>query len=232
LKIKQLLAYEHIFKLAYFHIFKLAHFQIFKLIKNIIFDLGGVFMNLDFNLTQQAFVDLGVSEFAQMFTQHHANDLFEDLETGKISPEIFYDRLRQETNTQLTNDQIKTAWNALILDFPPERMEWLKQIGEKYKVFLFSNTNQIHYDAFMEILARENNCTDFNEHFIKAYYSHEMGLRKPYVESFQKILEEHSLIAAETLFIDDTYKNIEGANKAGLQTIHLLSPLKVTDLNL
>ncbi len=201
-------------------------------IKNIIFDLGGVFMNLDFNLTQQAFVNLGITEFAQMFTQHHANDLFEDLETGKISPEIFYDKLRKETNTQLTNDQIKTAWNALILDFPQERMDWLKQIGQKYKVFLFSNTNQIHYDAFIDILKKENNCHDFNNHFIKAYYSHEMGMRKPYIESFQKILDEQGLIASETLFIDDTYKNIEAATKAGLQTIHLLPPQTVIDLNL
>ncbi len=201
-------------------------------IKNIIFDLGGVFMNLDFNLTQQAFVNLGITEFVQMFTQHHANDLFEDLETGKISPEIFYDKLRQETQTHLTNEEIKTAWNALILDFPAERLDWLKQIGQKYKVYLFSNTNQIHYDAFIKVLEEENNCHDFNDHFIKAYYSHEMGMRKPYIESFQKILDEQGLLASETLFIDDSYKNIEGAIKAGLQTIHLLPPKTVIDLNL
>ncbi len=200
--------------------------------KNIIFDLGGVFMNLDFNLTQQAFVDLGVSEFAQMFTQHHANDLFEDLETGKISAEIFYQKFREATHTTLTDEQIKTAWNALILDFPPERMAWLDQIRKKYKIYLFSNTNIIHYQCFMDIVRRENGCENFDSYFIKAYYSHELGLRKPYVESFQKILQEQSLLAAETLFIDDTYKNIEGAQKAGLQTVHLVAPETVLNLNL
>lgn len=201
-------------------------------IKNIIFDLGGVFMNLDFNLTQQAFVNLGVSEFAQMFTQHHANNLFEDLETGKINEESFYNLLRAETHTQLSNEQIKTAWNALILDFPQERMNWLGQINKKYKVFLFSNTNIIHYQCFMEIVRRENGCENFDNYFIKAYYSHELGLRKPYEESYQKILEEQNLLASETLFIDDTYKNIEGAQKAGLQTIHLQAPVTVLDLGL
>lgn len=84
----------------------------------------------------------------------------------------------------------------------------------------------------MEIVRRENGCENFDNYFIKAYYSHELGLRKPYVESYQKILEEQNLLASETLFIDDTYKNIEGAQKAGLQTIHLQAPVTVLDLGL
>ena len=94
--------------------------QIFKLTKNIILDLGGIFMNLDFKLTEQAFIDLGITEFAAMFNQYHSNDLFEQLETGKISPEIFYEAFRNETRSQLTDQQIKQAWNALLLDFPAE----------------------------------------------------------------------------------------------------------------
>jgi putative hydrolase of the HAD superfamily len=202
------------------------------LTKNIIFDLGGVFMNLDYMLTEQAFINLGITQFPQMFSQHTANDLFEQLETGKISAETFYRQFREATHSQLTDHQIKTAWNAMILDFPPERMEWLDQIRKKYRIFLFSNTNIIHYQCFMDIVQRENDCENFDQYFIKAYYSHELGLRKPYVASFQKILEEQGLIAAETLFIDDTVKNIEGAEKAGLQTIHLVAPVTVLDLGL
>ncbi len=201
-------------------------------IKNIIFDLGGIFMNLNFKLTEQAFMALGITDFSEMFTQHHSNDLFEELETGKISAETFYQKFREATNTELSDDQIKIAWNALLLDFPPERLQWLEKISKNYKVYLFSNTNIIHYKAFKEILARENGCMDFDSYFIKAYYSHELGLRKPYIESYQKILEEQGLLSAETLFIDDTYKNIEGAQKAGLQTTHLVSPVTVLDLDL
>lgn len=201
-------------------------------IKNIIFDLGGIFMNLDFSLTEKAFINLGITQFPSMFTQHHSNDLFEQLETGQMSETEFYDAFRRETGSELTNEQIKTAWNALLLDFPPERLDWLGQIRHKYRIYLFSNTNRIHYDAFVEILARENNCTNFDSYFIKAYYSHELGLRKPYVASFQKILEEQALNAAETLFIDDTAKNLVGAGEAGMQTIHLVAPKTVLDLGL
>lgn len=213
-------------------IFKFSHSQIFKLTKNIIFDLGGIFMNLDFGLTEKAFIDLGITQFPSMFTQHHSNDLFELLETGQMSEWEFYEAFRRETGSSLTNEQIKTAWNALLLDFPPERLDWLGRIRDQYRIFLFSNTNRIHYDAFTEILARENNCTDFDGYFIKAYYSHELGLRKPYVASFQKILEEQGLNPAETLFIDDTAKNLVGAREAGMQTIHLVAPQTVLDLGL
>ena len=201
-------------------------------IKNILFDLGGVFMNLDFHITERAFINLGITEFPTLFTQHHANDLFEQLETGKISPEMFYEKFRESTHSSLTDDQIKTAWNAMLLDFPVERLQWLDKIRQKYKVYLFSNTNLIHYEAFMQVFTKSTGQSNLNSYFIKAYYSHELGLRKPYVASFQKILEEEKLEAAETLFIDDTAKNIEGAQKAGLQTLHLIPPMTVLDLAL
>ena len=189
-------------------------------------------MNLDFKLTEQAFIELGITQFPEMFTQHHSNDLFEQLETGKISPEAFYDAFRIETRSTLSNEQIKKAWNALLLDFPVERLQWLDRIRQQYNVYLFSNTNQIHYDAFIEIFRKSTGMPELNSYFIKAYYSHKLGLRKPYATSFQKILEEQGLHPAETLFIDDTYKNIEGAEKAGLQTIHLVAPVTVLDLDL
>ena len=201
-------------------------------IKNIIFDLGGVFMNLDFKLTEKAFAELGIEGFAAMSSQHQSNPLFEQLETGKISAEELCIAFRKATNSILTDEQIKAAFNALLLDFPPERLEWLEKINKKYKVYLFSNTNSIHYEAFMQIFAASTGKPDLNAYFIKAYYSHELGLRKPYTESYLKILEEQQLIAAETLFIDDTAKNIEGAQKAGLQTIHLVAPMTVLDLEL
>jgi putative hydrolase of the HAD superfamily len=201
-------------------------------IKNIIFDLGGVFMDIDFSRTEKAFVDLGVTNFKELFTQHHASPLFEDLETGKISPEVFYAFFREQTKADLTDEQIKGAWNALLINFPPERLNWLEQIKHKYNIYLFSNTNQIHYDAFMDIFNQETGKDDFNQYFIKAYYSQTLGLRKPYKESYLKIIEEQNLIAAETLFIDDTPKNITGAKEAGLQAILLAPPLTVLDLDL
>ena len=201
-------------------------------IKNIIFDLGGIFINIDFARTERAFTELGLSNFNVYFTQHHASNLFELLETGKVSPAEFCDAFRKETGMNISNEQIIHSWNELLLDFPLERIEWLGKIRNKYNIYLFSNTNQIHYDSFIESFTNQTGLKDFNSYFIKAYYSHELGLRKPYPESFQYILDEQNLVAEETLFIDDTLKNVEGAKAIGLQTIHLAPPQTVLDLPL
>ena len=201
-------------------------------IKNIIFDLGGIFLNLNYQRTKDLFIAYGVADFDDLFTQHHANDLFEDLEKGNITPKQFYDAFRRETNTTLSDEQIKTAWNAMLVSFPKERIEWLREIKDRYDIYLFSNTNQIHYDQIMELYNRDLGTDDFNRLFVKAYYSHEMRLRKPYADSFLHILAEQGLDASETLFIDDTIKNIEGANALGLQTIHLVAPRTLLDLEL
>lgn len=201
-------------------------------IKNIIFDLGGVLLNIDFKLTSNAFKNLGVNHFDEMFTQHFSNPLFELLETGKIDETAFYEAFRKEAGLPLSNEQIQAAWNALLLDFPPERIEWLEKIASRYRIFLFSNTNQIHYDCFIRNFSNSFDGKHFNDFFEKAYYSQFLGLRKPYPDSFQAIVKEQEILPAETLFIDDTYKNIEAANQLGFQTIHLQSPTTVLDLNL
>jgi len=200
--------------------------------KNIIFDLGGIFLNIDFAKTENAFTDLGITNFNSFYTQHHAVDLFEKLETGHVSPEEFCIAFRSEVGMPLTDERIIAAWNALLLDFPIERIHWLQQISTRYKIFLFSNTNKIHYDAFSANFFKQTGLPDFNSNFINAYYSHEIGLRKPCRESFHYILNEQKLQATETLFIDDTFKNVEGAKAVGLQTIHLVHPRTVLDLEL
>ena len=99
-------------------------------IKHIIFDLGGVFLNINFQLTSQAFAKLGVTDSNNMFTQHYSNPLFELLETGKITEHEFNDAYRDATKVDITNQEIKDAWNALLLDFPPERILWLEQMAK------------------------------------------------------------------------------------------------------
>jgi putative hydrolase of the HAD superfamily len=201
-------------------------------VKNIIFDLGGVFLNIDFSKTEKAFIELGVDQFSEMFTQHHSNDLFVELETGTIPPEAFYEAFRKGTGTNLSDETIKTAWNALLLDFRIPSLEWLKQIKNKYRIFLFSNTNKIHHDAFIESYRQQTGEADFDSFFEKAYYSQNLGMRKPNPEPFLHILKEQNLVAAETLFIDDTIKNIETAKALGLQTVLLQWPQTLPDLDL
>ena len=203
-----------------------------KNLNNIIFDLGGIFIKLDFAKTDKAFRDLGVPDFGDFFSQHHSSPLFKDLETGRIGEEEFYDAFRKATGLNLLDNQIRDAWNAMLLDFPAARLEWLRDVSQRYKVYLFSNTNIIHYDAFQKIFRESSGKQNFDDYFIKAYYSHDLGQRKPDLSSFQEILSRENLIAGETLFIDDTPKNIEGAKQVGLQTILLQQPKTVCDLQL
>lgn len=214
----------------YFH--GLINYQHMEGIKNIIFDLGGVFLNIDFSKTEKAFMDLGVDRFSEMFTQHHSNDLFVELETGSIRPEAFYEAFRKGTGTNLSDEAIKNAWNALLLDFRIPSLEWLEGIKNKYRIFLFSNTNEIHHDAFIESYRAQTGKGDFDAFFEKAYYSQHLGMRKPNPEPFLHILQEQNLVASETLFIDDTIKNIETARALGMQTIHLQWPQTLPDLDL
>jgi len=201
-------------------------------ISNIIFDLGGIFISIDYAKTEQAFIDLGVTNFNALYNQHHASNLFELLETGKITPPQFYDGFREISQLPLTNDEIKNAWNAMLGDFHLQSLEGLLKLKPRYKIFLYSNTNIIHWDAFNKIFHEQTGLNNFDDYFIKAYYSHDLGFRKPYPEGFLSILTEQKLLAHETLFIDDTIKNVEGAAKAGLQTIHLVPPKTILDLQL
>ena len=205
-------------------------------VKNIIFDLGGVLINLDYQLTRKAFENLGVANFNDLYTQHHANPLFEQLEVGAIEPEAFCEALREATGLTLTNSQIETAWNAMLLDFPVERLHWLTKIKNKYNIYLFSNTNAIHYNAFIHIYEQVapqiGLDTQFEHFFTTAYYSHTLGQRKPEVAAFEAVIRDANLDPAQTLFIDDTLLNIEGAQKVGLQTIFLSGGVTVLDLGL
>jgi HAD superfamily hydrolase (TIGR01509 family) len=201
-------------------------------IKNIIFDLGGVILNLDFKKTELAFAALGIGNFNEYYTLQTATPLFENLETGKIKPGIFYEEFCKLVKTQLTNDEIIQAWNAMLLDFPSERIEWLKEIKKRYNIYLLSNTNEIHYNSFINTFKQQIGNYNFDDLFIKAYYSHKIGLRKPSKEIFETVLKNESLQPAETLFIDDSITNIEVAKLTGLQTIYLPSPKTVLELDL
>jgi FMN phosphatase YigB (HAD superfamily) len=199
---------------------------------SIIFDLGGVLLDIDFSLTHQAFEQAGVPGFDKLYGQHAATPFFIDFEKGKIPVPQFFDHIRDICNCPLSNDTIVHCWNALLKNgFETPRIDWLKKLAERYRVFLFSNTNIIHYNWFSADF-KQLTGGNFNDCFIKAYYSHEMGLRKPDAESFQYILDEQKLDVGETLFIDDTIKNIEAAGKLGLHTIHLPAPRSILDLPL
>ena len=193
-------------------------------IRNIIFDLGGVILNIDFNRTEQAFIDLGVTNFSELYTQYHATDLFKDFEKGLISPAEFREAFRK-TLPHLTDDDIDGAWNAMLLDFPPGRINLLKRLKTHYRTFVLSNTNSIHHAAFSKIELRTGDLEDtIDRCFEKVYYSHEVHMRKPDREIYEFVLRENGLVAGETLFIDDTPANVSAANSVGIKGVFLEKP--------
>ena len=201
-------------------------------IKTIIFDFGGVILNIDYYKTSNAFNNLGVASFDDMYSQKNADPLFSNLEEGKLNEEEFYESFRRSTNLQSTNQEIEGAWNAMLLGYRKEALDTLKSIKHKYRLFLLSNTNIIHLQAFNKIYKDEVGQGCLADYFDKIYYSHEIGFRKPNAEAYEYVLKENNLSPSETLFIDDSIQNIETANTLGLQTIFLKERAGIEDLGL
>ncbi|WP_026463818.1 HAD family hydrolase [Adhaeribacter aquaticus] len=199
-------------------------------IKNIIFDLGGVIINIKIQQSLDAFQKLSKSGKIIEFTQAKQSKLFDDYETGRIGDDEFRAGLRQLYDIEATDEQIDEAWNALLLDIPQERIALLQELGKKYRLFLLSNTNAIHLVAFSKIVTDNFTIPSLDSLFEKAYYSHLIGQRKPDAIVFEQILAQHNLERSETLFIDDSIQHIESANKVGLKTIFLEPPLTINQV--
>lgn len=190
-------------------------------IKNIIFDLGGVIINLDHGATRSAFIGLGMSDFDNIYSQAQQSGFFDAFDKGIISPEEFRNEIRKHIPRVVTNEEIDSAWNAMLLDVPSGKIELLSNLKNKYNTFLLSNTNRIHVQSFSSELQRVYGTPDFTPYFKRWYYSCDIRMRKPDVEIFEHVLNENSLQAEETLFIDDSIQHIRGAEKCGLKTLFL-----------
>jgi glucose-1-phosphatase len=199
------------------------------MIKNIIFDLGGVIMNIDFALTIKAFGKLGFKDFSQYLTQFTIAPFLKEYEIGNISHADFIKGVQALSTRELTEKEIVDAWNALLLDFPEERVALLKKLKNKYRLFLLSNTNELHHDEFQRRF-RQLTGGPLEDIFEKTYYSHTARMRKPHAAIYQLVLDENGLVPAETLFVDDTASNMQGATETGLQTLHLKPPMTILDM--
>jgi glucose-1-phosphatase len=174
-------------------------------------------LNLDQEKTLRAFRRLG----ADLDELNHESSLFIDYEVGKIDTEFFLHSLMSRLKGNASKQQIIDAWNAMLLDLPPKRIELLRQIKKKYRIFLLSNTNILHIDA----VYKEHSKEIFEELFEKTYLSHEIGLRKPNVDCYQYVLKDAGIKGSESVFVDDNRANIKGADEAGINTIWAKEPL-------
>jgi putative hydrolase of the HAD superfamily len=184
------------------------------MINTIIFDFGDVFINLDKKATLDGLKKLGLSDWNEDL--NHLNLSFEK---GQIAREDFLLGIQKHI-PNASIEEITTAWNAVLLDFPLKRLEFLQKLSKKYKLFLLSNTDSIHIETFEQ----ENGTSfysDFYQCFEKVYFSFEMGMRKPDVEIYNFVLSQHNLIAKHTLFVDDKKENTDAAQSLGIHIWNL-----------
>jgi FMN phosphatase YigB (HAD superfamily) len=198
-------------------------------IRHIIFDLGGVILNINYDRTEKAFMQAGIENFPELYSQLGQTPLFDEFETGKITKEAFIEALQKISDVRLTPQQIIDAWDAMLLDFPLRRLQLLQQLRLHHDMVLLSNTNEIHEAAFNNILMRDHGIPNIGVFFDKVYFSHRVGLRKPSKEIFQLVLDETGFKLEHTLFIDDSPQHVEAAAKMGIKTIFLEKGMTIED---
>lgn len=189
-------------------------------IRNIIFDLGGVIMNLHPERTLEQFKQWGfeTGEISMKFFQHALNTRFD---VGGISADGFREIVRKEMTQAISDQEFDKAWNAMLGEIPTRRMEAIQEISKHYNIYLLSNINDIHLITLNRYVAEKFQIKQFSDLFIKAYYSNLIHRRKPDIETFAFVLEDSQLKPEETLFIDDLEININGAKSLGIQTHHI-----------
>jgi putative hydrolase of the HAD superfamily len=184
------------------------------MINTIIFDFGDIFINLDKQATMDGLKKLGLTEWNDDLDQ-----LNTQFELGEISRENFLFGIQKHISNASIKE-ILVAWNAILLDFPLYRLEFLQMLSKKYRLFLLSNTDPIHIETF-EQKTGVSFYSDFYQCFEKVYFSFEVGIRKPSPEIFNYIINNHELSPKRTLFIDDKKENTDAAHALGLEVWNL-----------
>jgi glucose-1-phosphatase len=191
-----------------------------KEISTLIFDLGGVLVNLEPERTLAAFEALGMANVNYNFTPANQPDVFSAYETGRMSDSEFIRILREHMAEGTTDAEVIEAWNCMILDFPRHRIEVLQSLKKRYRLILLSNTNPLHIEYFLKGFQQQHPEIEFADLFDAIYYSHEIQLRKPDLNVFEFILQTHQLQAAECCFIDDNLVNTEASSILGINSLH------------
>ena len=199
------------------------------MIRNIIFDFGGVIFNISHSKLEESYRRLGMDNFDRLFSQAAQTDLFMDLEVGAIGEEDFRNGLRQLTNLQVDDATLDATWNEILCDYPPHRIQLLREIRSNYRLYLLSNTNIIHYRHY-QALFRDQFGAEFNDLFDDTFWSFRIGLRKPDPGPYLHILRKHHLDPKQTLFIDDSVQNIVAAEKLDILAWHLKDGTDVAGL--
>ena len=186
--------------------------------KNIIFDLGNVLVKLNPEGCIGAFKAIGMGELVEQNPQSEGMKLMSKLGVGMITTEEFCEVARKLTGTDVTNEEIIDAANKMLVVIPDEKKERLLQLKKAgYRLFLLSNTIDVHWDYCVEYLFPYQNhgVEDYFEH---CFLSQRMHLAKPNARIYEEVIRQANIHPDETLFIDDLKENCEAAEKLGIHT--------------
>jgi len=190
-------------------------------IKNIIFDLGGVILDIDETIVYKELEKMGIST-SELAHSKDFKEIMSKFDTGIYTAPTFRKKTKALLGLEkMTDKRFDDIWNAMLLDIPRERIEAIEKVKKHYKIFLMSNTNVIHYDLYIRDLQLRFGYNEFDELFHKSYFSFAEHLEKPDPRFFELILDHEQLLPEETLFIDDSKKNIEAAQSLGIHTYHI-----------
>ena len=190
-------------------------------IKNIIFDLGGVILDIDETIVYKDLEKMGIST-SELAQSKEFIDIMSKFDTGIYTAPTFRKKTKALLGQEkMTDQRFDAIWNAMLLDIPRERIEAIEKVKKHYKIFLMSNSNVIHYDLYVRDLQLRFGYHEFDELFNKSYFSFAEHLEKPDPRFFELILDHEGLLPEETLFIDDTAANIEVAKSLGIKTYHI-----------
>ena len=190
-----------------------------KKIKNIVFDLGGVLVDLDFKAAINGLQQAGFANVKEQLIAFDQGGIFQKFELGEMTADEFRTAIRENSTVTLTDEEIDALWNAMLLEIPREKLELILDLRGKYMVYLLSNTNSIHWDY---VCKNAFNYRGFrvNDYFEETFLSYEMHLAKPNKAIFEKVLHDANLLPEETLFIDDSEANCKAAEEVGIHAHH------------
>jgi glucose-1-phosphatase len=198
--------------------------------RNIIFDYGGVIINIDFQRTIDSFIRLGAANFDQLYSKATQSGVFDELDKGNITQEAFVDKVLAWLPKHVTPAEVVQAWNDIMIDLPKYRIKMLEEIKPNYNTFLLSNTNEIHYKVYNEWLKNDYGHDDFAGLFNKAYLSFRLGMRKPDREIFDLVFSQNGLDKKETLFIDDSIHIVHATRSYGILSYWLKDGQDICDI--
>lgn len=197
--------------------------------QNLIFDLGNVIIDIDYDATYRALAPLFRDEWDYETLKQDIDQVTFAYEQGHLSTELFLNKLLNKMKPDVHARKMIDAWNAMLLDIPAARLDFLKELSASYRVVFLSNTNPLHIEWVDRFLERTHNIPGLREISPDVYYSHELQDRKPNVSIFEKVISQLELDPSQTLFFDDKLENVAASLAAGMHGVHSPAEVEIVD---